>query len=104
MRGKPSTLHPTRLRCDNADMRHLTTILVSLVILVAGCVGSVQEPQFAVGVVGPAVLDEAGIVAEWELIGGPDEELPLQYQPGLFENDFGVVSAAPESTEIVVVW
>ncbi|MCJ7779492.1 MAG: hypothetical protein MUQ27_01575 [Acidimicrobiia bacterium] len=85
-------------------MRHLTTILVSVVFLVAGCGGSVQEPQFAVGVVGPAVLDEAGIVADWELIGGPDEELPLQYQLGFNENDFGVVSAAPESTELVVSW
>ena len=31
--------------------------------------------QFALGIRGPAVLDEAGIVAAWELIGGPDEEL-----------------------------
>jgi len=85
-------------------MRHLTTILVSLVILVAGCGGSVQEPQFAVGVVGPAVLDEAGIVADWELIGGPNEELPLQYQTGLFEDDFGVAPSTLESTELVVVW
>jgi hypothetical protein len=84
-------------------MRHLTTILVSVVFLVAGCGGSVQEPQFAIGVVGPAVLDEAGIVADWELIGGPDEELPLQYQLGFNENDFGVVSAAPESTVVVAV-
>ena len=71
-------------------MRHLTTILVSLVILVAGCDGSVQEPQFAVGVRGPAVFDEAGIVAAWELIGGRDEELPLQYETGLFESNFGI--------------
>lgn len=85
-------------------MRHLTPILVSVVILAGGCGGSVEEPQFAVGVVGPAVLDEAGIVADWELIGGPDEEFPARYQLGFYEDDFGVVSAAPESTEVVVGW
>jgi hypothetical protein len=93
--GEPSSLHSTPLRCDNADMRHLTTILVSLVILVAGCGGSVQEPHFAVGVRGPAVFDKAGIVAAWELIGGRDEELPLEYETGLFENNIGVAPLHP---------
>jgi hypothetical protein len=55
-------------------------VLAGLVLLAAtGCASdSIEVPSFAVSVVGPAVLDEAGIVADWELIGGPNEELPYQ--------------------------
>lgn len=63
---------------------------------------TIETPPWAVGVAGPVVLDESGIVADWELIGGPNEELP--YQTGLYDHDFGVVSTKPESTELVVVW
>lgn len=59
-----------------------------------------ETPPRAVGVVGPVVLDEAGIISDWELIGGPT----IPYQTGLYDHDCGVVSTQPESTEFVVVW
>ena len=72
-------------------------------ILTLSCSSDLVEvPAFAVGVSGPAVLDETGLVADWELIGGLDEELP--YQTGFYEGDFGVVPTTPESTELVIVW
>lgn len=54
---------------------------------------SIETPPWAVGVAGPVVLDEAGIITDWDLIGGPNE---LPYQTGLCDHDFGVVSTMPE--------
>jgi len=78
--------------------------LAGLVFLAATACSSerIETPPWAVGVAGPVVLDEAGIITDWDLIGGPNEELP--YQTGLYDHDVGVVSTRPESTELVVVW
>lgn len=80
-------------------MKLPVAILALLVILgVAGCDGSVPEGG------GPAVLDEAGIVADWEFIMGIDEPLPAHLPLDLPDLPLRVVPAAPESTELVVVW
>jgi hypothetical protein len=78
--------------------------LAALVFLAATACSpeSIETPPWAVGVAGPVVLDEAGIITDWDLIGGPNEELP--YQTGIYDHDFGVVSTMTESTELVVVW
>lgn len=78
--------------------------LAALVFLVATACSteSIETPPWAIGVAGPAVLDEAGIITDWDLIGGPNEELP--YQTGSYDHDFGVIPTMPESTELVVVW
>jgi hypothetical protein len=51
---------------------------------------------------GPALLDETGQVAGWELLGGPDADVDLR--TGRFPDDFGVEGFRPDSNEIVVAW
>lgn len=56
----------------------------------------------AIGVEGRALLDETGLVAGWELLGGPDADTDLR--TGRFPDDFSVEGFGPDSNEIVVVW
>lgn len=86
-------------------MRWRAGLLIVPVVLLAVAVGScggesIEEPAFAKGVTGPAVLDGAGIVADWEFIGGPGEPVAS----GKYPNDFGIASRLPGSNEIEVVW
>ena len=74
-----------------------------LVLLCASCAATtIETPPFAVGVDGPAVLDETGLIAGWELIGGPDDDSDLR--TGRFPEDFGIERYETDSTEIVVTW
>jgi hypothetical protein len=74
-----------------------------LTLLCASCnTTTIETPPFAIGAEGPLLLDETGLVAGWELLGGPDADSDLR--TGRFPDDFGVEGYGPDSNEIVVVW
>jgi len=75
--------------------------VVLLAVVVGSCGGdSIEEPAFAKGVTGPAVVDEAGIVADWEFIDGSDGSLGAAE----LSDDYRIPSIPPESAHFVVVW
>lgn len=77
--------------------------VAALVLIAPTCSdGTIETPAFAFGVPGPAVVDHAGVVAEWELLGEQDAE--MSYPAGVFDDDFGVFGATADSTEVVVAW
>lgn len=83
-------------------MSRLVALLALVALTVSCSTETIEAPAFAAGISGPAVLDEAGLVAAWELLGGPDNELPDR--PARYMGDFGIDATTPASTEITVVW
>lgn len=79
--------------------------LALLATLVASCADdSIQAPPWAAEIAGPMVIDQAGLIANWEYIGWPDESEGFLMRPGRYTGDFGVDATTPESTEIIVTW
>ena len=77
-----------------------------LLLAATACSAKVETPAFAQGVTGPGVTDETGLVADWELIGGPDEDLDavLGFGTGLYAHDFGAFAPDEDGNDVIVFW
>ena len=80
-------------------------LVVALMMLLASCSGNtIEVSDFAIGVDGPEVNDETGLITDWQLLGPDEYEAGFRDRSGRYTGEFGIDTTTLESTEIIVSW